>query len=190
MVPRMPIKRRQGEELSRCLYCQVKLTKHNSSPSMMKHRRYSCRKCWASRQKRYSESAKARDPKYLAKKKAKVAARQAGWTEERRERERRRAYGSWIVRKYGITLAQYDYLLKEQGGVCAICRCDKPNGKGAWHIDHCHRTGAVRGILCSKCNFVVGLCGDNPSILSAAATYLHREDHKQEAREDLNGKRF
>lgn len=56
-----------------------------------------------------------------------------------------------VLAQYGLTPETYDALFVSQGNVCAVCGVDKPSGHG-WHIDHDHVTGAVRGILCSRCN--------------------------------------
>ena len=75
---------------------------------------------------------------------------------------------------YGITIEQWEALLTSQGGRCAICRTDRPGGKGAWHTDHCHATNKVRGLLCSECNIGLGKFSDSPERLEAAAKYLRR----------------
>lgn len=79
---------------------------------------------------------------------------------------------------FGITLATYNRMLDDQGGVCAIC--EKPefakrSGKiRALCVDHNHETGAVRALLCSSCNPMVGYSRENPEILRKAAAYLER----------------
>jgi len=55
------------------------------------------------------------------------------------------------------------------GTTCEICK--SPTGP-SFHIDHCHKTGKYRGLLCSNCNSGIGLFGDNPERLRAAAEYL------------------
>lgn len=73
---------------------------------------------------------------------------------------------------YGITPEQYDEMLKAQGGVCKICL--GPDN-GPWKrlaVDHCHKTGRVRGLLCAKCNKGLGQFEDDPERLKKAITYL------------------
>ncbi|XVV08933.1 endonuclease VII domain-containing protein [Actinoplanes sp. CA-131856] len=69
--------------------------------------------------------------------------------------------------RYGITDADAKEMLAEQGGVCAICGTPDPQ-----HVDHDHRTGWVRGILCFNCNGGLGQFRDNPVFLAEAITYL------------------
>lgn len=83
--------------------------------------------------------------------------------------EENRAYR---IRSYGICEAQHDELLKKQGNRCAICRTDKPGGNGSFHIDHCHSSGKVRGLLCANCNMALGKFFDNTAFLQNAINYL------------------
>lgn len=57
--------------------------------------------------------------------------------------------------RYGITIEQYDFMLQAQGGVCKICLQEDPKGRLA--VDHCHKTGRVRGLLCRICNNQLGV---------------------------------
>jgi hypothetical protein len=76
---------------------------------------------------------------------------------------------------FKMELEEYNQLLTQQGGVCAICRQPETRkGKFYLAVDHCHSTGVVRGLLCGRCNLVVGQMMDNPVLLRAAATYLEK----------------
>ncbi|SCF25014.1 Recombination endonuclease VII [Micromonospora purpureochromogenes] len=72
-----------------------------------------------------------------------------------------------LRRRYGVGQKEFDELLAEQGGVCAIC-----GGADPQHLDHDHRTGWVRGILCFNCNGGLGQFRDSPTRLARAITYL------------------
>lgn len=75
--------------------------------------------------------------------------------------------------KFGVTLDEYEGILARQGGVCGICGCDADPIEGrAMPLDHDHNTGSPRGVLCSSCNRGIGLLGDDPDLLVAAAAYL------------------
>ncbi len=73
-------------------------------------------------------------------------------------------------RKYGITNRQYDLMLNLQRGGCWICR--RPPAKRRLAVDHCHKTGRVRGLLCFRCNRGVRWFDENPGRLRRAAAYL------------------
>jgi hypothetical protein len=79
-----------------------------------------------------------------------------------------------LLNLYGITLEQYNDLLAKQGGVCAICQ-GPHRGRGKfYHVDHDHKTGDVRGLLCHYCNTAIGSLKDDPALLEKAAAYLRR----------------
>ena len=76
---------------------------------------------------------------------------------------------------YGISRQQYEALLTAQGGVCAVCKCS-PDSERCLHghlvVDHCHTSGDVRGLLCSRCNATLGESMDNVSTLQALIQYI------------------
>jgi len=78
---------------------------------------------------------------------------------------------SHLMRKYGITLEQYDAMLLAQGGGCAICGTPEPEGTSL-HVDHHHDSGEVRGLLCFGCNAGIGQFREDRDLLLAAAEYL------------------
>ena len=87
---------------------------------------------------------------------------------------------SKIKRLYGITPKDYDDMLRAQGGVCAICKSDKPGGgKGRFMIDHCHTTKVVRGLLCQPCNRAIGMLKDSPENAVRLAAYLNTSKYKE-----------
>ena len=73
--------------------------------------------------------------------------------------------------RYGITLAEREEMVFNQGGVCALCEA-----RPATHIDHDHETGKVRAVLCIYCNAALGAFKDDPAIVRRAAEYLRRGD--------------
>lgn len=76
------------------------------------------------------------------------------------------------VKQYGITLAQYDDMLEDQDNQCKLCGTDDAGGKGRFHVDHCHSTQVVRGLLCHCCNLMLGQAKDDVTILAKAIQYL------------------
>lgn len=85
--------------------------------------------------------------------------------QKRKERE------GHLLRKFGITLDDYERLLKEQRGGCGICGCPPPE-RGSFHVDHDHSTRAVRGLLCFRCNAGLGQFDESVEKLLAAVAYL------------------
>ena len=85
---------------------------------------------------------------------------------------------SELRKNFGLTLEDYQRMMKEQGGVCAIC--GKPEtamrqGKVLpLSVDHCHRTGGTRSLLCTACNIGIGSLQDDPELLRKAAEYVER----------------
>lgn len=80
----------------------------------------------------------------------------------------------WQLRRYGITVEQFNAMLVIQKGRCAIC--GKFNGSKRLCVDHNHETGKVRGLLCDPCNKVLGFAHDDCSVLTNARKYLIRSN--------------
>ncbi len=91
-----------------------------------------------------------------------------------RDRRRKRLSEKKVSEK------DYREMMEKQNGVCAICgRLESTHKRGRVNpdrlsVDHCHKTGKVRGLLCGRCNRAIGLLRDNPALCRAAATYLER----------------
>lgn len=93
------------------------------------------------------------------------------WRRKNPNRHKRIALKSRL-KKFGISLDDYDRIMELQGGVCAACKQDK--GRRLC-VDHDHATGRVRGILCTVCNLVLGLVADDPKLLASLASYIRQE---------------
>lgn len=78
---------------------------------------------------------------------------------------------SGFKRHYGITIEEYDLMLEDQSGGCAICHGQSSDGRRL-SVDHCHESGQVRGLLCNQCNYGLGQFRDRPDLLESAARYL------------------
>ena len=74
------------------------------------------------------------------------------WRKEHPEKYKLGTINGRLEYKYGITLEQKMEMLKQQGGVCGICKSPDPGVKYGWHTDHDHATGKIRGVLCHRCN--------------------------------------
>ncbi len=91
---------------------------------------------------------------------------------------KRAFYADYNMRqRYGITLEDYERMVEEQGHRCAACNgelAERPGKGERFHIDHCHSSGEVRGLLCQPCNLAVGQLGDDPLRALDVAKYLIR----------------
>lgn len=79
---------------------------------------------------------------------------------------------------YGLAPGEYDKMLAKQDGKCAICRRAENNGRGGFHVDHCHDLGHVRGLLCHGCNVSIGHFQHDTIVLEAAIQYLNQTSKK------------
>ncbi len=117
-------------------------------------------------------------PEVKERKKAYMKTYSKAYLQRPKVKERKRIQGleSYHRRKFskhGLTRETFNIILKAQGKQCAICRTTDwgPNGPC---IDHDHKTGKVRGILCSNCNAGIGCFKDDPRIICASAKYLEK----------------
>lgn len=96
------------------------------------------------------------------------------WKENNPEKAKLSNRKKTLKNKYGITIEEYNQLLKRQDFQCAICgtKTQKHSYQKNFNIDHNHETGEIRGLLCTACNRGIGLLQDNPTILRKAADYL------------------
>lgn len=89
---------------------------------------------------------------------------------------------------YGITIQDYDAMVKAQNKLCAICKNKEyvfnhvSQKTQRLSVDHDHATGKIRGLLCTRCNKALGLFFDDPALLTAATEYLIQ--HKEESDDD------
>jgi len=77
-----------------------------------------------------------------------------------------------LKNRYGIDLVEYNRMFLSQEGCCLICEVHQSKLNKKLSVDHCHNTGRVRGLLCYKCNTIIGLANDNTKTLQSAINYL------------------
>jgi hypothetical protein len=83
-----------------------------------------------------------------------------------------------LDRQYGLSVSDYQEMMRLQNGRCAICM-DPPDPRRRFSVDHDHNTGAVRGLLCVRCNkYLLGCSDDSPTLLRRAANYLERPPYQ------------
>ena len=161
--------------MKRCKVCgEVKpLDDFYRCAGMKDGHRHDCKVCnLAAKKARYDADPQKAITRVVTWQKANAdhvrAVRRAHNATPERQRKQRDSY---YLRTYGLTADQFDALLEQQGGGCAICR-KLFERLASMHLDHDHRTGRIRGILCLNCNQGVGKFFDDPELLERAAAYL------------------
>lgn len=176
--------------MKRCKHCHVEkpLADFYGDTAARDGHRPECKACTAARRKAWYEENREREidrvtqwqkanPERVAANRARRRARPGVKLKERE---------GHLLRKYGITQADYDALLAKQRGGCAICG-RKPTGKMSLHVDHDHSDDnrRIRGLLCFRCNNALGDLGDDVAHLGKAIAYL-----SQPTEEDLRIERL
>lgn len=130
--------------------------------------RAECKACEAERLKRWRTANPERVKKQTARRTVKQRLNGTGYFsgDPLVALQRRNSY---LKRKYGITLEDEQRMREAQGGRCATC-----DELAILHVDHCHITGKVRGLLCDNCNRAAGAVEDDPARLRALAEYMER----------------
>jgi hypothetical protein len=117
----------------------------------------------ARRRENYAQNADLRDQ---------ARAKTKEW--QRQNPDKRKAQR---LKKFGLTLEEFRKMLTQQNDCCAICGYSDMSDRNFFPlVDHCHKTGRVRGLLCLNCNMAIGKMRDDPSLLANAILYLERSD--------------
>lgn len=77
-----------------------------------------------------------------------------------------------LYKRFGMTKEEYNTLFSSQNGCCAICKQHQSEFKRSFAVDHCHKTGKIRGLLCGNCNTALGLLREDKISLINMMTYL------------------
>ena len=119
-----------------------------------------CKLCRNIRQKKYYEINRSKRLKY----------------EKNRYKNNRNKFWANNIKKYGITIEDWQAMFEAQLGCCLICGTHQSKLKKRLSIDHNHGTGKVRGLLCNNCNRALGLFGDSVNNIKGALDYLRMKD--------------
>ena len=109
--------------------------------------------------------------------------KRSAWKKANPEANQKSNRNNQLLKRYGITFDEYESMLDAQGGKCGICGT-KENYSGhtgyrkdwSWSVDHCHKTGKVRGLLCNNSNRALGLFKDEVNTLKSAISWLDVQD--------------
>jgi hypothetical protein len=136
------------------------------------------------------ECIKAKVKKYYLENKEKIDIKMKEYRDSNKEKlaEKQRKYrkdfpdkrrSADLKRTFGITLEDYKDKLQEQNNLCAICRRDNNYKRNYFEVDHCHKTGKIRDLLCSQCNMGLGSFKDSPEIMKSAIDYINKHHGKE-----------
>jgi|DEB0MinimDraft_6_1074348.scaffolds.fasta_scaffold220759_1 hypothetical protein len=115
----------------------------------------------------YKNSSRSRGYDYECKKCSKITKKKA-YSPKTNKRNK-------IVKRYGISLEDYNFMFERQNGCCAICNTHQSKLNRSLAVDHCHDSGKVRGLLCVNCNIGIGQFKDSVVFLNGAIAYLTKE---------------
>jgi Recombination endonuclease VII len=124
---------------------------------------------WACENRKFLKSWHAG---YYRKNLEKIRTRSKLWRKKNKLRALESMKNRQLKILYGVDRKWLKDAIKAQRGRCAICNSKKPGGFGTWSVDHDHKTGNIRGLLCSRCNIGLGFFEDSSVILRAAEKYL------------------
>ncbi len=134
----------------------TEFAKNSSAADGLYHR---CRRCASKRWKEYY-AANSDD----------IKEHQNNYYHANSEKNKKCSTRALRKTRYGVTQEMYDAMHTAQLGVCAICLRD--DGARSLSVDHCHKTGKVRGLLCGKCNLTLGTFDEDIARFQACADYL------------------
>lgn len=169
----------QTKPCSKCKLVQP-LDAFYADPRMKLGRMSRCKSCLQADAKAWRKANPERNKQNMRRWREK-----SGETLRAKKREYERGRGRDL--RYGLAAGQYDGMYAAQQGCCGIC--GEP--VEVLCVDHCHDSGAVRGLLCSNCNTGIGMLGDDIAKVRAALAYLekHAESTWQTATADIEGPR-
>lgn len=178
------------KECCRCHEIQP-LTEFHRAADRPDGRYPQCRACKAERARVYREGPyregirqreRERAQRDADKRKAQQKLSYARLDPEAKEARRADGRERAMKRTFGITMAEYEVLWAQHGGVCGICHRAESEVEPRTArlrrlaIDHDHDSGRIRGLLCRKCNTALGLIGDDRAVAASLLAYLERHD--------------
>ena len=124
---------------------------------------------WANKNREFLKSWHA---EYYRNNERKIRARSRQWRKLNKPRALESMKDRQLRILYGVDRNWLKNAIKTQGGRCALCNTNRPGGRGTWSVDHDHKNGEIRGLLCLRCNIGLGYFEDSPKIIQAASNYL------------------
>jgi len=139
--------------------------------------KYVCKTCISSDYFKNQDKEKAKRKAHYNGKKSEYIERSYNWREQNPEKRQLSEKKRSLKKKYGLEWATYINMMEAQDGRCAICNTPLSVHANEHFpsacVDHCHKTGKIRGLLCYSCNLVLGYARDDVAILESAKAYLN-----------------
>lgn len=151
--------------MKRCPTCRVEkdeseFIRNRSTPSGVGGY---CRPCAAERAKK----RRLNDPR--------AAVYAKDWSRKNKDKMRVYRRRNLLKNQYGLSIEDYEQMVEAQNGLCAVCEKEPEGGRHeVLYVDHDHATGRTRLLLCAKCNFAIGLLGDDVEVARRLVAYLQR----------------
>ena len=124
--------------------------------------------------KRPEKKKQYRHTSYLNNKESVLAVNER-WRQQNKEKDKLDKLKSLLKRKYNLSYQEYLSIVARQHNVCAICHQPPDTKHKRLYVDHCHKTGNIRGLLCHGCNVGIGGLKDDPALLIKASEYVTRQ---------------
>lgn len=165
--------------LKQCTKCKVEKPLDSYAKHTKLGHQPRCKTCRSEYQKTYYRNNLDKFNGYKARARNETLEERNVRIQKRKEeapiKRERAKWGSHIRKTLGIDPQEYEKLFALQDGKCSICSTETPGGnRKRFCIDHCHTTGAIRGLLCVSCNSGLGYFKDKIDMLERAAKYLAR----------------
>ena len=159
--------------MKRCKKCGITkpFSEFYLAKGMRDGHRSECKECHAARQKAWYQRNQKRAIAVVRRWQLANRERHLAWRKQYNAKRTEKARADHLKRTFDITVDDYNAMLAVQDGGCAICG-RRPTEKRALHVDHDHETGAVRGLLCFRCNGGMGQFAEDPERLARAIDYL------------------
>lgn len=155
----------------KCSQCGIIGNKFNKNKNRKDGYEHRCQPCSIKNGREYREKVRKIGDTYQTRDPNRVRRTIVDWRNENKDRIRSYKQRVWF-KKYNLSIHERKQMIINQNNKCAICERDGETLKKGLSVDHCHRTGKVRSLLCTHCNTGLGRYFDNPILLMKAARYI------------------
>ena len=158
-----------------CTKCGVTklLSQFSNSSTSRDGKQHRCKQCNAEYKAQHREHRLALERERYLRKAEELKSYQKRYKQENPDKVKQRNNEYHLRKRYGISAEEKQKMLNEQNNQCAICGKEFDDAKMT-HVDHCHESSIVRGVLCRHCNIGLGHFKDSEELLNNAIRYLNK----------------